>query len=623
MALLFSPYFRASDQSNLPISGAFLSFYQTQTSTPQPIWADVNLTIPLQNPLPSDSNGIYPAIWLDDSLPPYKVTLKYPDVNDPTIPGAIVSGPNGTLDPYNSPIDYTFLAANLWPQNATENALGLDIVNFVWPPMYVDRYGNNTNSGTTSMLAAFNAACKIGKQVSGVVRYGATGLYLLDGPVDCTTGPGQVPSGLGFTIRNEGSPLAITYNQPNTGSIIAKHPGYVFDCTGTNGLIFENVSISSDPAIYPKVGWFLARNTDAGSQTIHLKDCRYYGPCSVAHVYNFGSENYLQSACTFIQTALDAGCKTAIFTSHNILGLTSTLQTVAPGTQSTTVINIRDGECQNISGSITSDILYFESCSKITVDGVFLDSAPVSTQIRSLIYVDTTNGPTNTVTLRGITSEAQAHQSAYGIFIGNAAATLSNWVIDGCDLSGLTSRIFANTLVICDDFYTRCTSSDNSLGNINFAGTLQNSLIQEMATNVLVNVSTNNILAVPSNNLTVTTRSGDNWVDSGIHTWTPGTGALTHGGVLTASNKRSAYHDQRITVTLVLSDTVSLSCAAGTAITGLPIAATVGAANVIVANGSTGAVIGVGQVAGTSLILPAISVGAGVSVGITATYFCA
>jgi hypothetical protein len=514
-----------------------------------------------------------------------------------------------------------FSTIDPYARTAGEVAAGIVPVNFSYPPLYVDRYATNTVPGTTSMVGGFNMACKVAKYASGVVRYGATGLYMLDGPVDCTTAPGQLPSGLGFTIRNEGSPLAITTNQPNTGSIIARHAGHVFDCTGTNGLIFENVSISSDVTTYPKTGWFLARNTDGASQTIHLKDCRYYGKASAAIVYNYGSENYLQFACTFIQVAADVGSKTCYYTSHNPLSLTSTFTTVATGTQSTTVINIRDGECQHQLGSTTSDILYFDAVGKALIEGTFLDSAPPSASIRAHVYVDTARGPTNIFCMRGVTSEAQTHQPLYGLYIGDGLQTCSYFTLDGCDLSGSTSKIFAAANITCDDFHIRSISSDNSLGNINIT-LLQNSVIEEMATAVVIGTSTNNVLIVPSNNLTVTTRNADSWIDTGVHTWTPGTGAITHGGVLTVSNKRVEYHGQQVTVTMVMSDTVSLAIGAGGAITGLPIAPTVGAANVIVANGSTNAVIGVGQVSGTSLILPAISVGAGVNVGITATYFC-
>lgn len=98
MAILFAPpRFKATDKDNNPIPGAFLAFFATQTSTPQPIYADYLLTIALPNPVKADANGLFPAIWLDDSLPAYKYIFTSPDVNDSTQPGAV----QYTGDPYN------------------------------------------------------------------------------------------------------------------------------------------------------------------------------------------------------------------------------------------------------------------------------------------------------------------------------------------------------------------------------------------------------------------------------------------------------------------------------------------------------------------------------------------
>jgi hypothetical protein len=164
MALLYAPYLRASDQSNVPISGAFLSFYATQTSTPQPIYADVNLTVPLQNPLPSDSNGVWPAIWLDDSLPAYKVVMQYPDAANPGLPGAIVAGPNGTIDPYNAALSAIGLAQIINPTTDVENGIGVVPVNFLYPAGHAYRYGVNAIPGTTDMTAAINTAANVCRQ---------------------------------------------------------------------------------------------------------------------------------------------------------------------------------------------------------------------------------------------------------------------------------------------------------------------------------------------------------------------------------------------------------------------------------------------------------------------------
>lgn len=93
MGILFNAgRFKATDLSNAPIPGAFLAFYSSTTSTPQAIYTDPTLDIALTNPVQSDGNGLFPEIWLDDSIanPPYKVVFLQPDPNAPSAPGATI-----------------------------------------------------------------------------------------------------------------------------------------------------------------------------------------------------------------------------------------------------------------------------------------------------------------------------------------------------------------------------------------------------------------------------------------------------------------------------------------------------------------------------------------------------
>lgn len=189
MALLFSPYFRAANQSNAPIAGAFLSFYQTQTSTFQPIYADANLTIPLTNPIQSDGNGVFPAIWLDDSLPQYKVVLQYPDTVNPSIPGALVSGPNGTLDPYNGNPDFSNISSFLTPILAIETAQGVTPanVNYAYTYAHVYRYKSNTVPGVTDMTLAVSTATAVGRAGGYPVQIPQWEKLLVSSSIDVTS----------------------------------------------------------------------------------------------------------------------------------------------------------------------------------------------------------------------------------------------------------------------------------------------------------------------------------------------------------------------------------------------------------------------------------------------------
>jgi len=77
-SLFFSPYFQFTDASGVPYAGGSLAFYSSGTNTPLAVYADQELTTPLQNPVPLNSAG-WPEdqIWLQTQE--YRVVLS--DVN--------------------------------------------------------------------------------------------------------------------------------------------------------------------------------------------------------------------------------------------------------------------------------------------------------------------------------------------------------------------------------------------------------------------------------------------------------------------------------------------------------------------------------------------------------------
>jgi hypothetical protein len=178
MAILFAPYFRATDQGNAPIPGAFAAFYATTTSTPQPIYADAALSIALSNPIQSDSNGVFPQIWLNDALPAYKVILFYPDQNNPLIPGAVVPGARGTIDPYNASFDAAAFVSLFWPQTQPRTQAEIDAsvtpIHYQYPvDPYIDprRYGADP-TGSADSTAAMQNALNVALQCHGVIWIG-------------------------------------------------------------------------------------------------------------------------------------------------------------------------------------------------------------------------------------------------------------------------------------------------------------------------------------------------------------------------------------------------------------------------------------------------------------------
>ncbi len=99
-AEFFLPFRPALDANGIVVAGAKLYFYATETTTPQTIYADAGLTTPLTNPVEANAAGVWPSIYLDDSLT-YRVYMVDAeddelDDQDPYIPGS-VGGPPGTL----------------------------------------------------------------------------------------------------------------------------------------------------------------------------------------------------------------------------------------------------------------------------------------------------------------------------------------------------------------------------------------------------------------------------------------------------------------------------------------------------------------------------------------------
>jgi hypothetical protein len=155
MAILFAaPRFRATDKSNAPISGAFLQFFQYQTSTPQPVYTDSTLQIPLLNPVRADANGLFSEIWLDDFLPPYKVVFSSPDTNDSTLPGSII----WTIQQYNASFSVDALTLLLNPQSTAEIEGGVTPTNYAYAPGDIRRYGASLSASAAVNTTAIQSA---------------------------------------------------------------------------------------------------------------------------------------------------------------------------------------------------------------------------------------------------------------------------------------------------------------------------------------------------------------------------------------------------------------------------------------------------------------------------------
>lgn len=74
-ALFTSPRFVALSATNQLLPGAKLTFSVSGTSTLQNVYQDEALTVPHSNPVTADGAGVFAKIYLDPSLPNYRVLL--------------------------------------------------------------------------------------------------------------------------------------------------------------------------------------------------------------------------------------------------------------------------------------------------------------------------------------------------------------------------------------------------------------------------------------------------------------------------------------------------------------------------------------------------------------------
>lgn len=83
--LLTLPFVVPLSSVGILLPGAKLLSFQTGTSTPQPVYQDIGLQNAHAQPVVSDGAGVFPPIYLDPSLPNYRLILT--DSSNVTLPG--------------------------------------------------------------------------------------------------------------------------------------------------------------------------------------------------------------------------------------------------------------------------------------------------------------------------------------------------------------------------------------------------------------------------------------------------------------------------------------------------------------------------------------------------------
>jgi hypothetical protein len=152
MALLFTlPRVSTIDLVGEGAPRAQLYFYQTGSSTPQPVYADSGLTTALLQPVTASDAGLFAAIYLNDELSHYKIVCQ--DEN-----GAVL----WTVDPYLVGPTQGQIGRTLYPRTTAEQSAGVTPTYYYYEPGDVRRYGyiadgvDGTNTGTNNTTALQN-----------------------------------------------------------------------------------------------------------------------------------------------------------------------------------------------------------------------------------------------------------------------------------------------------------------------------------------------------------------------------------------------------------------------------------------------------------------------------------
>lgn len=378
----------------------------------------------------------------------------------------------------SEPDSELFATLRPWALTDAEVAAGVTPVNYAYAPGDVKRYGA-TGDGVTNDAPAFQQAIDVARHIGcDVIVPQGNNNYLLTDELDCTISTADastLTNVQGFTIRGTGNCVIDTSGGPGKSTITAKHTGHVFDCTGSFGINFENLAIGTDATTYPKTCFFFARvSNDAGS-IHHLNNVRVRGKFSEAVVYNYGAEDDVYQECVFFNTEGGANAKVYVFTANNIRSLTSSFVTVATGNRSTIGHFIIGGSIANVSHHADADGIYLENIRLFKMIGPHLICADGTGGGRSHIYVNTTNGGSDNMSLYAVSGEVSSPDCpAYGIYVGDTAVTTGNWEIIGCTLPHATAMIKTHANVtLANQVWINVTDESVGGGGVDVDGTLQ------------------------------------------------------------------------------------------------------------------------------------------------------
>jgi hypothetical protein len=593
------PLFQAFGTNGQFLAGGLLYTYAAGTSTPVATYPSANTVTPNTNPIVLNALGQAP-LWLTpgqaykflltdqygNTLPGYPVD----NITSPSSSGAgnLLPSASNTyslgsstlswsqlyLGPSGAPI-FDIISGNVgyFAETAAETAalavVAGSVVDFTYPPGYVDRYVANLTpgSGTIDCALGFNAAYQVALAIGCAVRYGATAPYQTLTTIRYTTSGG--PNQNGVTTLCDGGGGAS--DKANLLIIAAFSNTPIFDCTGTQGLIFERVTIQTASGSTPNTAFLQARNSGGGGAGLaRFINCSVIGSFTVCPVYNYGSENNLYEGCYFLNQATTPSTEVLTITANNIAGLVSQSVTIASGSQSTTQNVIEACELYNAAGTPTSYCVYLESAVFVSIKDSWMACFGATTGGGALIGINQANGPSNNLTIDNIMGEQNgAVIPTCGILAFNAPQTHVAWSVTNCLFPNTSLAISING-TLSSSYISNITEQPGTSHGL-AANALTDCTINAQALPLAITTSTNNELIGFTDRWTISNRSHDSWTEMGTanRTFTPVYNAgFTFTGAQT-SRPKCTYEGNMVYFSLLFAAATTVAWTAGASITGL------------------------------------------------------
>ena len=322
--------------------------------------------------------------------------------------------------PADSDAHYTWPASIRANWDALEAVFGVDLVN-------VDVGGTGSihnvrsaaygaiGDGTTDDSAAIQAAIDAIKAIGGGTLYFPTGVYRVNTSLDCT-------GLLGFTGIAYKS-LHIKGDSINGSRILGATTGTpVFDFTASGYCSMENLRITGHTTNPPNIAILLARNNVAGSAGNHnFRRIFVEGEYTKGGIYCFASEVNVFDDVRVTITAGSTATWCMAFAESNFESITSSYETILPGTSSMTRTILIGGDLLMHATNATGTCLYLDdSVGDLAWYGAYLYSAA---QSHVKMYSSASTDIPYRISFHNLRAEGKAATTKpdYGIFMTGAA----------------------------------------------------------------------------------------------------------------------------------------------------------------------------------------------------------